>query len=143
MMQPKGPSSPQRQAAGQAFYNVSRFTLRDLRGRASQQQLKADFEAYLDGFSPNVQDILENTTVRRFSRATPGQGESNVAFGHRMSYSDLGLERIPAISPTCSNQSHTFALSRQRPTLFVMVRISTSTISALLTCRCHDWRNKF
>ena len=23
--------------------------------RASQQQLKADFEAYLDGFSPNVQ----------------------------------------------------------------------------------------
>ncbi|MBU0493051.1 MAG: type I restriction-modification system subunit M N-terminal domain-containing protein, partial [Chloroflexi bacterium] len=43
-----------RQAAGQAFYNTSRFTLRDLRARASQQQLKADFEAYLDGFSPNV-----------------------------------------------------------------------------------------
>src|SRR4051812_17687756 len=33
-----------RQAAGQAFYNTSKFTLRDLRGRASQQQLKADFE---------------------------------------------------------------------------------------------------
>ena len=33
------------QAAGQAFYNASKFTLRDLRGRASQQQLKADFEA--------------------------------------------------------------------------------------------------
>src|SRR2546428_9577065 len=44
-----------RQAAGQAFYNTSRFTLRDLRARTSQQQLKADFEAYLDGFSPNVQ----------------------------------------------------------------------------------------
>src|SRR2546426_728032 len=44
-----------RQAAGQAFYNTSRFTLRDLKARASQQQLKADFEAYLDGFSPNVQ----------------------------------------------------------------------------------------
>jgi len=41
-----------RQAAGQAFYNHSKFTLRDLKGRASQQQLKADFEAYLDGFSP-------------------------------------------------------------------------------------------
>src|SRR3984893_18466168 len=37
-----------RQAAGQAFYNTSRFTLRDLRARASQQQLRADFEAYLD-----------------------------------------------------------------------------------------------
>ena len=53
-----------RQAAGQAFYNTSRFTLRDLRNRASQQQLKADFEAYLDGFSPNVQDILENFEFR-------------------------------------------------------------------------------
>lgn len=53
-----------RQASGQAFYNTSKFTLRDLKARASQQQLKADFEAYLDGFSPNVQDILENFEFR-------------------------------------------------------------------------------
>src|SRR3954470_2586142 len=53
-----------RQAAGQAFYNTSKFTLRDLKSRAAQQQLKADFEAYLDGFSPNVQDILENFEFR-------------------------------------------------------------------------------
>ena len=53
-----------RKAAGQAFYNTSKFTLRDLRARASRQQLKADFEAYLDGFSPNVQDILENFEFR-------------------------------------------------------------------------------
>jgi type I restriction enzyme M protein len=53
-----------RQAAGQAFYNTSPFTMRDLRARASQQQLRADFEAYLDGFSPNVQDILENFEFR-------------------------------------------------------------------------------
>lgn len=45
-----------RQAAGQAFYNTSSFTLRDLKARAQQQKLQADFEAYLDGFSPNVQD---------------------------------------------------------------------------------------
>src|SRR5450830_1429540 len=53
-----------RQAAGQAFYNTSKFTLRDLKARASQQKLKADFEAYLDGFSPNVQDILEKFEFR-------------------------------------------------------------------------------
>ncbi len=62
-----------RQAAGQAFYNASRFTLRDLRARASQAQLRADFEAYLDGFSSNVQDILEKFEFRnqipRLSRA--------------------------------------------------------------------------
>lgn len=38
-------------AAGQAFYNTSKFTLRDLRSRGSQQQLLADFEDYLNGFS--------------------------------------------------------------------------------------------
>jgi type I restriction enzyme M protein len=53
-----------RQAAGQAFYNTSKFTLRDLQSRASQQKLRADFEAYLDGYSPNVQDILENFEFR-------------------------------------------------------------------------------
>jgi type I restriction enzyme M protein len=53
-----------RQAAGQAFYNTSRFTLRDLRSRASQQQLRSDFVAYLDGFSPNVQEILDNFEFR-------------------------------------------------------------------------------
>src|SRR5712691_9145177 len=47
-----------KQAARQSFYNTSPFTLRDLRARAKQQQLKADFEVYLDGFSQNVQDIL-------------------------------------------------------------------------------------
>ena len=60
----KNQDQPLRQAAGQAFYNTSKFTLRDLRSRASQQQLKADFEAYLDGFSPNVQDILDNFEFR-------------------------------------------------------------------------------
>jgi len=53
-----------KQAAGQAFYNTSPFMLRDLRSRARQQQLKADFEAYLDGFSPNVQEILDKFKFR-------------------------------------------------------------------------------
>lgn len=53
-----------RQAAKQAFYNTSPFTLRDLKNRSNQQQLKADFEEYLDGFSPNVQTILTNFEFR-------------------------------------------------------------------------------
>jgi type I restriction enzyme M protein len=51
-------------AAGQAFYNTSKFTLRNLQSRGSQQQLLADFEDYLNGFSPNVQDIIENFKFR-------------------------------------------------------------------------------
>jgi len=53
-----------RKAAKQAFYNTSKFTLRDLRARASRQQLEADFRAYLDGFSPNVQEIINNFEFR-------------------------------------------------------------------------------
>ena len=51
-------------AAGEAFYNASPFRLRDLTSRAMQQQLRADFEAYLDGFSPNVQEVLEKFKFR-------------------------------------------------------------------------------
>lgn len=50
--------------AGQAFCNASPFRLRDLTSRAKKQTLKADFEAYLDGFSPNVQEILEKFRFR-------------------------------------------------------------------------------
>lgn len=51
-------------AAGQAFCNSSPFLLRDLTSRAKKQPLKADFEAYLDGFSPNVQEILDKFKFR-------------------------------------------------------------------------------
>src|SRR5882724_707821 len=53
-----------RKAAVQSFYNTSQFTMRDLRNCTSQSQLKSDFEAYLHGFSPNVQDILEKFEFR-------------------------------------------------------------------------------
>ena len=62
-----------RGAAGQAFYNTSKFTLSDLRSRASAERLEADFRDYLDGFSPNVQDILDcfefRNQIPRLSRA--------------------------------------------------------------------------
>lgn len=51
-------------AAGQAFCNSSPFRLRDLTSRSKKQTLKVDFEAYLDGFSPNVQEILEKFKFR-------------------------------------------------------------------------------
>ena len=53
-----------RQASREAFYNTSPFRLRDLRSIGKQQQLRANFEAYLDGFSPNVQEILEKFRFR-------------------------------------------------------------------------------
>ena len=51
-------------AAGQAFCNASPFLLKDLTSRSKAQTLKADFKAYLDGFSPNVQVILDKFKFR-------------------------------------------------------------------------------
>ena len=52
------------QVAKQTFCNASQFCLKDLTSRASQQKLKSDFEEYLDGFSQNVQGILEKFKFR-------------------------------------------------------------------------------
>ena len=53
-----------RTASGHPFNNASPYTLRDLRAIPKAQQLKADFEAYLDGFSPNIQEILDKFKFR-------------------------------------------------------------------------------
>ncbi len=50
--------------AGQAFVNKSDYTLTDLKSRTNQQQLKRDFIDYLDGFSQNVQEILNKFKIR-------------------------------------------------------------------------------
>lgn len=63
------------QTSGQAFYNTSQFVLRDLKSRAQQQKLKVDFEAYLDGFSPNVQEILEKF---KFRNQIPTMSEADI-----------------------------------------------------------------
>ena len=64
-----------RKISGEAFYNTSAFRLRDLASRSRQQQLRADFEAYLDGFSPNVQEVLEKF---RFRNQIPTLVEADV-----------------------------------------------------------------
>lgn len=53
-----------RMAAGQAFYNTSESTLEKLKAISAGQRLRDDFIDYLDGFSPNVQDILAKFKFR-------------------------------------------------------------------------------
>ena len=59
-----------RQAAGQAFYNTSKFTLRDLRARASRQQLRAR----LRGVSRRLLAQRAGTSWRTSSSATRSSG---------------------------------------------------------------------
>ena len=80
--------------------------LRDLKSRATQQQLKDDFEAYLDGFSPNVQDILDNFEFRnqipRLSKAD--------ALGQLI---EKFLDKDINLSPTSPTRRQTAARPRQ------------------------------
>ncbi|MDE0528098.1 MAG: class I SAM-dependent DNA methyltransferase [Truepera sp.] len=86
-----------RQAAGQAFYNSSKFSLRDLRARANRRQLELDFRNYLDGFSPNVQEILESFEFRnqipRLSRA-----DALGTLIERLTSPDLNLSPLPVMA---------------------------------------------
>ena len=53
-----------RMAAGQAFYNTSESTLEKLKTSTAGQRLRDDFIDYLNGFSPNVQEILTKFKFR-------------------------------------------------------------------------------
>ncbi|QEE37234.1 SAM-dependent DNA methyltransferase [Octadecabacter sp. SW4] len=51
-----------RDASGYVFYNTSEWTLKSLLGNPSQ--LEANMDAYLNGFSDNVKEIIENFDLR-------------------------------------------------------------------------------
>lgn len=55
-----------RDASGYVFYNTSTWTLQRLYDTAtnSQQILQANFEDYLNGFSPNVKEIIEKFKLK-------------------------------------------------------------------------------
>ena len=85
-------------AADQSFYNTSPFGLKDLTSRASQQQLRDDFKAYLDGFSPNVQDILEKFEFHnQLGRLSTGDVLGNVVT--RFLSPQINLSPEPVLNP--------------------------------------------
>ncbi|WP_419639990.1 type I restriction-modification system subunit M N-terminal domain-containing protein, partial [Thiolapillus sp.] len=53
-------------ASGYVFYNTSPFTLQKIVDTAAnnRQQLEANFRLYLDGFSPNVKEIVDKFKLR-------------------------------------------------------------------------------
>jgi type I restriction enzyme M protein len=61
-----------RQAAGQAFYNTSRFTLRDLRARSSQQQLRATSRRTWTASRPTCRRSSTTSSFATRSRGSPG-----------------------------------------------------------------------
>ena len=86
------PEAALRQTAGQAFYNTSPYTLRDLKARARTQQLKTDFEAYLDGFAANVQEVLDKF---KFRNQLPTLAEADILGAVLEKFLDPGINLSP------------------------------------------------
>ena len=93
--------------AGEAFCNSSPYTLMDLRSRTNQQQLKADFNLYLDGFSDNVQDIINRFEFRQQIEKLSSNDvlgllikrftSPEINLSSRPVLNDDGSERLPAL----------------------------------------------
>lgn len=64
-----------RDASGYVFYNTSEWTLQRLHNTAtnSRQLLQANMEDYLNGFSPNVKEIIEKFKLRSQVRHMAGK----------------------------------------------------------------------
>lgn len=58
-----------RTASGYRFYNTSQYTFERL--KADPENIKTNFEAYINGFSDNVIDILANMVGQRIERWFP------------------------------------------------------------------------
>lgn len=89
-------------AAGQAFCNASPFLLKDLTSRGKKQTLEADFKAYLDGFSPNVQEILDKFKFRNQIR-TMVDADILGAVIEKFTSSDINLSPKPGKLPGLDN----------------------------------------
>lgn len=93
--------------AGQAFCNKSPWVMRDLKARTNRQQLRADFVAYLDGFSRNVQDVIDKFEFRFQVDKLSEKGllgmlierfvDGRINLSNRPILNDDGSERLPAL----------------------------------------------
>jgi type I restriction enzyme M protein len=52
-------------ATGYPFYNTSQFTMKTLRSETDPLRLKMNFTDYLNGFSKDVQDIIDKFRLRQ------------------------------------------------------------------------------
>ena len=85
-----------RDASGQVFYNTSKFTLKSLLGNPTQ--LQTHFNIYLDGYSPNVKEIIDKFDLRNQVRK---MAEADTLFGviEKFVSPEINLSHESAIGP--------------------------------------------
>ncbi len=79
------------------IYNISEFTLKDLKSETNSQNLKKNFEAYLDGFSPNVREILDKFKFKNQLDTMTEAGILGSVIEKFVSY-DINLSPYPVLN---------------------------------------------
>lgn len=79
------------------IYNISEFTLKDLKSETNSQNLKKNFEAYLDGFSPNVREILDKFRFKNQLDTMTEAGVLGSVIEKFVSY-DINLSPYPVLN---------------------------------------------
>ncbi len=72
--------------AGYQFYNISKYTLKELCN--DSPKIKTNFESYLEGFSPNAQDIINNL---EFKKQIDKMAANNRLFSVVQAFSEIDL----------------------------------------------------
>lgn len=79
------------------IYNLSAFNLKDLKNETNSQNLKKNFEEYLDSFSPNVKEILEKFKFKNQLDTMTDAGILGSVIEKFVSY-DINLSPYPVLN---------------------------------------------
>ena len=92
---------------GYPFYNTSKFTMKTLKSEIDAQRLKINFTEYLNGFSKDVQDIVDKlhlrqvidnlTETERLGSIIEKFTSDSINLSNKPVLDDEGKEKLPAL----------------------------------------------
>ncbi len=92
---------------GYPFYNTSKFTMKTLKSEIDAQRLKMNFTEYLNGFSKDVQDIVDKlhlrqvidnlTETERLGSVIEKFTSDSINLSNKPVLDDEGNEKLPAL----------------------------------------------
>ncbi len=92
---------------GYPFYNTSKFTMKTLKSEIDAQRLKMNFKEYLNGFSKDVQDIVDKlhlrqvidnlTETERLGSIIEKFTSDSINLSNKSVLDDEGNEKLPAL----------------------------------------------
>lgn len=104
------------QLTGYPFYNTSAFTMKMLRSETDNTRLRQNFEAYLDGFSTHVQDIISKFDLRHYVEKLSAAGRLGLLI-EKMTDENINLGSAPVMETVLNEETGQEELREKLPAL--------------------------